>query len=147
MQDGKTGRGPAQSSFQDREEASSPTRLPLSRRAGFQRGGGRARRGSCRARCGCDWARRVGNRYNPPMNMQSAVLAIARVFGAEALEIGPLFLLALFLGAVLEEFISSRTIERFLTGRRPATTFIASTTGALIPPCTCRLVPQAVSLP
>jgi len=80
------------------------------------------------------------------MNLESTALAIARVFGAEALEIGPLFLLALFLGAVLEEFVSSRTIERFLTGRRPATMFIASTTGALIPLCTCGMVPLAVSL-
>jgi len=80
------------------------------------------------------------------MNAESTVLAIARVFGAEALEIGPLFLLALFLGALLEEFVSNRTIERFLTGRRPATMFIASTTGALIPLCTCGMVPLAVSL-
>jgi len=80
------------------------------------------------------------------MNAESTVLAIARVFGAEALEIGPLFLLALFLGALLEEFVSNRTIERFLTGHRPATMFIASTTGALIPLCTCGMVPLAVSL-
>jgi len=80
------------------------------------------------------------------MNVESTALAIARVFGAEALEIGPLFLLALFLGAVLEEFVTSRTIERFLTGRRPATMFIASATGALIPLCTCGMVPLAVSL-
>jgi len=80
------------------------------------------------------------------MNVESAALAVARVFGTEALEIGPLFLLAIFLGAVIEEFVSNRTIERFLTGKRPATMFIASTTGALIPLCTCGMVPLAVSL-
>lgn len=80
------------------------------------------------------------------MNVESAAFAVARVFGAEALEIGPLFLLAIFLGAVIEEFVSNRTIERFLTGKRPATMFIASTTGALIPLCTCGMVPLAVSL-
>lgn len=80
------------------------------------------------------------------MNLESAAFAVARVFGAEALEIGPLFLLAIFLGAVIEEFVSNRTIERFLTGKRPATMFIASTTGALIPLCTCGMVPLAVSL-
>ena len=80
------------------------------------------------------------------MTAESTILAIARVFGAAALEIGPLFLLAIFLGAVLEEFVSNRTIERFLTGRRPATMFLASTTGALIPLCTCGMVPLAVSL-
>ena len=34
----------------------------------------------------------------------------------------------IFLGAVLEEFVSNRTIERFLTGRHPATMLVASTT-------------------
>lgn len=80
------------------------------------------------------------------MDVTSTIAAMARVFGDEALEILPLFLLALVLAAVLEEFVSGRTIERFLTGRHPATMLVASTTGALIPLCTCGMVPLAVSL-
>jgi uncharacterized protein len=77
----------------------------------------------------------------------SALLAgIWRVFLDASIEIVPLFLVALFLGAVLEEFVSNRTIERFLTGRHPATMLVASMTGALIPLCTCGMVPLAVSL-
>ena len=72
--------------------------------------------------------------------------AIVHVFLSAAFEIVPLFLLAIFAGAVLEEFVSNRTIERFLTGHRPATMFVASTTGALIPLCTCGMVPLAISL-
>ena len=71
---------------------------------------------------------------------------MARVFADAALEILPLFLLALALAAILEEFVSNRTIERFLTGRHPATMLVASTTGALLPLCTCGMVPLAVSL-
>ena len=84
--------------------------------------------------------------YNGPMDAPSTIGAMARVFGDAALEIVPLFLLALILGALLEEFLSNRTIERFLTGRHPATMLVASTTGALIPLCTCGMVPLAVSL-
>jgi uncharacterized membrane protein YraQ (UPF0718 family) len=84
--------------------------------------------------------------YNALMDVPSTIAAMARVFGDAALEILPLFLLALALAAVLEEFVSNRTIERFLTGRHPATMLVASTTGALIPLCTCGMVPLAVSL-
>jgi uncharacterized membrane protein YraQ (UPF0718 family) len=80
------------------------------------------------------------------MEPPSLAPAIWSVFLDASLEIVPLFLLALILGAVLEEFLSNRTIERFLTGRHPATMLAASTTGALIPLCTCGMVPLAVSL-
>jgi hypothetical protein len=80
------------------------------------------------------------------MDVTTTIAAMARVFGDAALEILPLFLLALALAAVLEEFVSNRTIERFLTGRHPATMLVASTTGALIPLCTCGMVPLAVTL-
>ena len=85
-------------------------------------------------------------RYNGAMDPTTVVAGVARVFADAALEIVPLFLLALALGAALEEFVSNRTIERFLTGRHPATMLVASTTGALIPLCTCGMVPLAVSL-
>lgn len=85
-------------------------------------------------------------RYNPPMDAPATIAAMARVFGDAAIEILPLFLLAIVLGAILEEFVSNRTIERFLTGRHPATMLVASTTGALIPLCTCGMVPLAISL-
>lgn len=80
------------------------------------------------------------------MESGSLVADIWSVFLDASIEIVPLFLLALILGAVLEEFVSNRTIERFLTGRHPATMLAASTTGALIPLCTCGMVPLAVSL-
>jgi uncharacterized protein len=75
-----------------------------------------------------------------------ALASIWAVFLDASIEIVPLFLVALILGAALEEFVSNRTIERFLTGRHPATMLVASTTGALIPLCTCGMVPLAVSL-
>jgi uncharacterized protein len=80
------------------------------------------------------------------MDPTALMAGIWRVFLDASIEIVPLFLLALILGAVLEEFVSNRTIERFLTGRHPATMVVASTTGALIPLCTCGMVPLAVSL-
>lgn len=80
---------------------------------------------------------------SPAPSVPAAVLS---VFGEATLEIVPYFLLALVLAAVLEEFLPERTITRFLTGRHPATMLLASTTGALIPLCTCGMVPLAVSL-
>jgi len=80
------------------------------------------------------------------MDFTATIAAMARVFADAAVEILPLFLLALGLASILEEFVSNRTIERFLTGRHPATMLVASTTGALIPLCTCGMVPLAVSL-
>jgi len=72
--------------------------------------------------------------------------SIVRVFLDATIEIVPFFLLAILLGALLEEFVSERTIGRFLTGRQPGTMLLASVTGALLPLCTCGMVPLAVSL-
>ncbi len=69
-----------------------------------------------------------------------------RVFLDSATEIVPLFLLALFVGALIEEFVSERFIARFLTGRNPGTMALAAVVGALIPLCTCGMVPLAVAL-
>ena len=68
------------------------------------------------------------------------------VFLDATLEIAPYFLLAILLGAIIEEFVSERTIGRFLTGHRPGTMALVSVLGALIPLCTCGMVPLAVSL-
>ncbi len=68
------------------------------------------------------------------------------VFLDATIEIVPFFLLAILLGALIEEFVSERTIARFLTGHRPGTMALASITGALIPLCTCGMVPLAVAL-
>jgi len=80
------------------------------------------------------------------MDLASTWESIFRVFLDAAIEIVPFFLLAILLGALLEEFVSERTIGRFLTGRRPGTMLLASVTGALLPLCTCGMVPLAVSL-
>lgn len=69
-----------------------------------------------------------------------------RVFLDASIEIIPYFLLAILLGAVIEEFVSEKTIGRFLTGTRPGTMALVSAFGALIPLCTCGMVPLAVSL-
>lgn len=80
------------------------------------------------------------------MDPAGTLIPMGRVFVDAALDIVPLFLVAIFLAAAIEEFVPQSAIERFLTGRRPATMFLASTTGALIPLCTCGMVPLAVSL-
>src|SRR5262245_29077412 len=63
-----------------------------------------------------------------------------------AVGIIPLFLVALLVGALIEEFVSERFIARFLTGRNPGTMALAALVGALIPLCTCGMVPLAVAL-
>ena len=80
------------------------------------------------------------------MEIQTAVAAIGRVFLDSAVEIVPLFLVALLVGALIEEFVSQRFIARFLTGKNPGTMFLAAVAGALIPLCTCGMVPLAVAL-
>jgi uncharacterized protein len=80
------------------------------------------------------------------MGLAGTLLAIGRVFLDTAVEIVPFFLLAILIGAWIEEYVSERTITRFLTGGRPGTMLLASTTGAVIPLCTCGMVPLAVSL-
>jgi len=69
-----------------------------------------------------------------------------RVFGDSALDVVPLFLIALFIGALIEEFVSERLIARFMTGKNPGTMLLGSIVGALIPLCTCGMVPLAVAL-
>src|SRR5262245_4329848 len=80
------------------------------------------------------------------MDPATLIPAVVRVFANAALEVVPLFLLAILLGAAIEELVSERTIARFLTGRHPGTMLLASVIGALIPLCTCGMVPLAVSL-
>src|SRR2546425_6991612 len=80
------------------------------------------------------------------MDPSSATGSMLRTFLSAAVEIVPFFLLAILLGALLEEFVSERTIGRFLTGRHPGTMLLASIIGALLPLCTCGMVPLAVSL-
>ncbi|HYQ96252.1 MAG TPA: permease [Candidatus Eisenbacteria bacterium] len=80
------------------------------------------------------------------METQSTLAAISRVFLDSAGEIVPLFLLALLVGALIEEFVSERFIARFLTGKNPGTMALVAVVGALIPLCTCGMVPLAVAL-
>jgi len=80
------------------------------------------------------------------MGFPEILHSTVRVFLANAVEIIPLFLLAILIGAWIEEYVSEATITRFLTGRHPATMLLASFTGAILPLCTCGMVPLAVSL-
>jgi uncharacterized protein len=80
------------------------------------------------------------------MQPHAALESFIRVLLDSAVDIIPLFLLALFVGALIEEFVSERLIARFLTGRNPATMMLAAIVGALIPLCTCGMVPLAVAL-
>lgn len=80
------------------------------------------------------------------MDPAGVLLSIWRVFADASIEIVPYFFLALVIGALIEEYVSERTIARFLTGTRPGTMLLASITGAVIPLCTCGMVPLAVSL-
>ncbi len=80
------------------------------------------------------------------MDLAATWGSIFRVFMDAAVESVPFFLLAVLLCSLLEEFVSERTIGRFLTGRQPGTMLLASVTGALLPLCTCGMVPLAVSL-
>ncbi len=80
------------------------------------------------------------------MEFLPTLAAIGRVFLNASVEIVPLFLLAILLGAIIEEFVSERFIARFMTGRHPGTMLLASLVGALIPLCTCGMVPLAVAL-
>lgn len=80
------------------------------------------------------------------MDLMAVLRSVAIVWWDVALDILPLFLLAILLGALIEEFLSERTISRFLTGRNPGTMLLASIGGAVIPLCTCGMVPLAVSL-
>ncbi len=80
------------------------------------------------------------------MDPRTALESIVRVFLESAADIVPLFLLALFVGALIEEFVSESFIARFLTGRNPGTMLLAAIVGALIPLCTCGMVPLAVAL-
>lgn len=80
------------------------------------------------------------------MDLPATLASISHVFLDAAGEIVPLFLLAIFIGALIEEFVSERFIARFLTGENPGTMLLASLVGALIPLCTCGMVPLAVAL-
>jgi uncharacterized membrane protein YraQ (UPF0718 family) len=80
------------------------------------------------------------------MSLPPSLASIGGTFVDASLEIVPFFLLAIFLGAIIEEFVTEKTIIRFLTGTSPGTMVLASTVGAVIPLCTCGMVPLAVSL-
>ena len=80
------------------------------------------------------------------MDIAPVLRRIALVWRDAAVEILPLFLLAILLGALIEEFLSEGVVARFLTGRNPGTMLLASVFGAVIPLCTCGMVPLAVSL-
>ena len=80
------------------------------------------------------------------MDSAATLTSVGATFLDASVEILPFFLLALFLGALIEEFVTEKTIIRFLTGTSPGTMVLASAVGAVIPLCTCGMVPLAVSL-
>ena len=55
------------------------------------------------------------------MPLPAPLQGYLRVLLDSSLDIIPLFLLALLVGALIEEFVSERFIARFLTGRNPGT--------------------------
>lgn len=61
-------------------------------------------------------------------------------------EVIPLFILAVFIAAALEEFLSTEIIERFVGSDNPVSVFIATVIGALVPLCTCGMIPLSASL-
>ena len=89
---------------------------------------------------------KVRVRYNESMDFGALFSAVARTFVDASIEILPFFLLAIFLGALIEEVVTEKTILRFLTGTSPETMVLASAVGAALPLCTCGMVPLAVSL-
>jgi hypothetical protein len=80
------------------------------------------------------------------MDVGATLAAVGSTFLDASIEIIPFFLLAVLLGALIEEFVTEKTVARFLTGTSPGTMVLASTMGALLPLCTCGMVPLAVSL-
>jgi uncharacterized membrane protein YraQ (UPF0718 family) len=80
------------------------------------------------------------------MDVGATFASVGSTFLDASIEIIPFFLLAVLLGAWIEEFVSEKTVARFLTGTSPGTMALASTVGALLPLCTCGMVPLAVSL-
>jgi uncharacterized membrane protein YraQ (UPF0718 family) len=80
------------------------------------------------------------------MNASASLATVSATFLDASIEILPFFLLAIFLGALIEEFVTEATIARFLTGTSPGTMVLASAVGAALPLCTCGMVPLAVSL-
>lgn len=80
------------------------------------------------------------------MDSSATLATVGATFLDASIEIVPFFLLAIFLGALIEEFVSEKTIERFLTGTKPGTMLLASAAGAALPLCTCGMVPLAVAL-
>lgn len=80
------------------------------------------------------------------MDLGHVLRSVALVWWDVAIDIVPLFLLAILLGALIEEFLSEGVVARYLTGRNPGTMLLASIGGAVIPLCTCGMVPLAVSL-
>lgn len=61
-------------------------------------------------------------------------------------EIVPIFVLAVFLASLLEEFLSAKGVERFISGRGIGSVSLSAMTGALIPLCTCGMIPLARAL-
>ena len=55
-------------------------------------------------------------------------------------------MLAVFIAAMLEEFLSTSIIERFIGTAKPGAVFSATVIGALVPLCTCGMIPLSASL-
>lgn len=61
-------------------------------------------------------------------------------------DIFPVFIIAIFFAAIIEEFLPSTFIDRHLKKSNFPTMFNASIIGALIPMCTCGMIPLAFKL-
>jgi len=63
-----------------------------------------------------------------------------------SLDILPYFFVALFIASLINFFISTDTVEKWLKGDKAYTLLTASFIGTLMPLCTCGLIPLAVAL-
>ncbi len=78
--------------------------------------------------------------------LSDLLIKIIRIFGDYILEIIPIFILAILIAAILEEFLTIRFVERFVSSKNILVVLASSFVGAIIPLCTCGMIPLASSL-
>ncbi|MEW6189386.1 MAG: permease [Actinomycetota bacterium] len=77
--------------------------------------------------------------------MLDIIIQILKIIWDFSLEIIPLFVLAILFASAIEEFLPASVIEKFVSGKGIITTLLSAVAGALIPLCTCGMIPLAVA--